>query len=295
MIRFRRLARPAVGLTIALLAAGACQQRPSVAMQAQIDSLSAAAAERDQLLMEMADNARFVSEVSAELAQVQVRGRKLQISSESPMRASRDSVVQKIKYITTRLNETESRLRQNQQRIAELTTLSDSLKTALEQTLANYQQVVDDQRATIEALTAQVQGLEGENIALRDTVSNLSMMTNTVYVAVGTKDELLRRGLVVEEGGARVLFIFGRAGKTLAPARDLDPDEFTAVNKREVTEIPLPDPTKTYRIASRQNPEFLATPPNGDGTVSGRLVIAQPEQFWANSKFLILVEQGRVS
>lgn len=290
LIPCRRAALPA--LSLALLALLGCSQQPVPQAQARMDSLTTAIAERDRLMQEMADNARFVSEISAELAQVQVRGRQLAISSESPLRASRDSVVQKIKYLRTRLGETEGRLRQSQTRINELTTISDSLRTALEATIANYQSVVDDQRATIEALSGQVQELETQNVALRDTVSTMSVRENTVYVAVGTKAELIRRGLVVEEGGARVLFIFGRAGKTLAPARDLDPTQFTAINKRQITEIALPDSTKAYRIASRQDLGHLATAPDAKGLVHGRLVIARPEQFWANSKFLILVEQG---
>ena len=285
--------RHSTTIAVALLlgVAGACNQRPSAALQARIDSLSTAAEERDRLLQEMADNARFVSEISAELAKVQVTGRQMRVSGESPLAASRDSVKQKIVYITARLSESESRLRQSQKRVGELATLSDSLRASLESTLANYQGVVEDQRATITALTDQVSALEGQTVALRDTVANLSSMTNTVYWVAGTREELIERGIVVEEGGARVLFIFGRAGKTLAPARDLDPALFQAVNKRDVTNLPLPD-SLGYRIASRQDLDFLTTPPDADGLIHGSVDIAAPEQFWANSKFLILVRKS---
>ena len=284
--------RHSTPFAIALLAgaAVACNQGPSPALQARIDSLATAAEERDRLVQEMADNARFVSEISTELSKVQMQ-RRMRVSGESPLAASRDSIKQKIQYITARMGETETRLRQSQKRVGELATLSDSLRATLEATLANYQGVVDDQRATILALSEQVGALEGETVALRDTVANLSTMTNTVYWVAGTKDELLERGIAVEEGGARVLFIFGRAGKTLAPARDLDPALFQAVNKRDVTSLVLPD-SAGYRIASRQDLDHLLTPPDADGLLYGQVEIASPEHFWANSKFLILVRKG---
>jgi hypothetical protein len=284
-----RTATALAALSLAALFAGACNQQPSVAMQARLDSLTTAAQERDRLMQDMADNARFLSEVSTELSKVQMTGRRLRVSSESPLAASRDSVIQKIRYVTTRLGETESRLRQSQRRVGELATLSDSLRTTLEATLANYQGMVEDQRATIAALSEQVGLLETETVALRDTVANLSAMTNTVYWIAGTKEELLEQGIAVEEGGARVLFVFGRAGKTLAPARDLDPTLFHAINKRDVRTIPFPDSAATYRIASRQDLDHLVTPPDERGQLRGHLEIAAPEQFWANSKFLILV------
>jgi hypothetical protein len=155
------------------------------------------------------------------------------------------------------------------------------------------------------------------------------------------------------------LFIFGKRGETLVPARDLDTTQFTQIDIRQVTEIPLPDSSAEYLIASRQNLDGLAsgdgdmpqtvsqamddsafrgdsayqsdsayqrdslmyrpdsaqvTPPvqdqaqqqpeqeNGDdaekseaekqkekGRVRGTLRIAEPQEFWKPSKFLIIV------
>ena len=133
--------------------------------------------------------------------------------------------------------------------------------------------------------------LEAENIALRDTVATMGQRENTVYYIVGTKEELIERGVITPEGGSRFLFIFGKRGRVLAPARKLDPSQFTAINKRDVTEIPLPGADGEYQIASRQNLEFLATPPDEKGKITGTetLRIASPEQFWTASRFLIVV------
>ena len=45
----------------------------------------------------------------------------------------------------------------------------------------------------------------------------------------------------------------------------------------------------SHEIISRQDPSFAVPAENKDGKISGALEIQQPEQFWAPSKFLILV------
>jgi len=57
-----------------------------------------------------------------------------------------------------------------------------------------------------------------------------------------------------------------------------------------LSEIPLPASDKEYRIVSRQDATALATPPSADGTITGRVKIADSARFWANSKYLIIVE-----
>ena len=289
-------AKTRIATALALVGALACQQKPSPQVQARLDSLQTAASERDRLVQEMAQNARMLSDISADLAKVQVHG-KLNVSSESPSQAARDSVVQKIRYIATRLNQSDGQLRQSERRIRSLTSISDSLRTTLEATMANYDTVVASQRAQLVAFAAQLDTLKGENAALTaantaltDTVNDLSLRENTVYYVIGTKDELARRGIVQETGGSRFLFIFWKSGKSLQPARSLDPSAFTAIDKRQVTTIPLPDSSKAYRIASRQDLSSLATPPDGDGKLHGSVKIAAPQTFWATSKFLIIVE-----
>jgi len=282
-------ARTSSAAGLALVLALACQQKPSPEMQARLDSLQTVASERDRLVQEMAQNARMLSDISLDLSKVQVRG-KLNVSSESPGQAARDSVVQKVRYIATRLTQTEGQLRQSERRLRSLTSVSDSLRATLQATIANYDTIVASQRDQLMAFTAQIDTLKGQNAALTDTVNDLSLRVNTVYYVIGTKDELSSRGIVQETGGSRFLFILWKSGKSLQPSRTLDPSAFTAIDKRQVTSIQLPDSGKAYRIASRQDLSSLATPPDGDGKIHGSVQIAAPERFWAASKYLIIVE-----
>src|SRR5690349_24573522 len=123
MIRTRRILARAAWLPLALLVAAGCKQGPTPEVQARLDSLSQASSQRDRLMQEVAENTRLVSEISRELARVNVPARALKVSGESPLRASRDTLIQKIRYMTTRVKEIEPRLKESEQRIKDLTTL----------------------------------------------------------------------------------------------------------------------------------------------------------------------------
>src|ERR1041384_7643418 len=124
----RRLARGA-WLPIALLVAAGCKQGPSPEVQARIDSLSQASSQRDRLMQEVGEHTRLVSEISRELARVNIPARQLKVSGESPLRASRDTMIQKIRYMTTRVKEIEPRLKESEQRIKNIPTLSHHPRT----------------------------------------------------------------------------------------------------------------------------------------------------------------------
>ena len=279
-------------LAALLVAATACGT--SAETERKLADLEQASAQRDSLLQEVAVSARLLNDVSTALQKVQVRGRQIRVSSETPLLAQRDSMMQKLRYVVARVSETEARLNESQQRIKKLTNLSDSLRSTLDSTVTNLGAILESQKTTIVTLTEQVTRLETENVALRDTVANVTERENTVYYIIGTKQQLKEKGIIVEEGGSRVLFVLWRTGSVLAPARELDPSQFTPINKRDVTHINL-DAAAEYRIASRQDLEYLGTPRTEQGRITGAssLEITAPEQFWRNSKFLIIVQEGQ--
>jgi hypothetical protein len=279
---FRRTALVLVAL------AAACE--PSAQVKARLATLDTVSAQKDSLITALAMQTQTLSDVTAALAKVQVRN--LHISSESPAAAQRDTVVQTIRYLVTRVSESESQLRASRRQITQLTHLSDSLRTTLETTLTNLQNTIDTQKAQIAALTGQVDSLNMANVALTDTLSNMSTRENTVYYVIGTREQLQQKGVIVQEGGARVLWVLWKTGATWQPARNLDPAAFTAIDRRQVTQIPLPYPSGSYRILSRQDPRYLGSHPDANGRLSGAsLDISAPTEFWRNSRFLIILQE----
>jgi len=284
-------------LSLAILVVGSAGCEPGVSpeVQAQLASLDTLEAQRDSLFNEVADNARLLNDLNTDLNKVEGLTEPDSATIESPIGAQRATLRHKVQQVTSRLAETERRLASSRAQLRRAHQESDTLKArvaALEKTVSGFEEMVASQRVTITTLTDRVTELEAETVALRDTVTTLATRQSTAYYVVGTKDELLQRGIIVKEGGARVFFIFGKAGETLRPARELDPNQFTAINLREVTEIPLPDSTADYIIASRQDLSYLAQPPEEGGRIRGEVRIEAPEQFWMPSKFLIVVKKS---
>ena len=266
------------------LAVAACGT--SAETERKLAELEQANAQKDSLMQEIALSSRMLSDVSVEIAKVQVRGNRLQVSSESPVMATHDTMMARLRYVVTRVRETERQLSQNRQRIKNLTSLSDSLRATLDSTVTNLQTVIATQKQTIDWLTERVNALTAENVALQDSMA-------TVYYIVGTRDELKKKGILVEQGGSRVLFVLWRTGRTLQPARNLDPGQFTAIDSRQVTEIPLPDPNREYRVASLQDLAYIAQQ-RQHNVYKGveALTITSAVDFWRTSKFLIIILEG---
>jgi hypothetical protein len=258
----------------------------SAETERKLAELEQANAQKDSLMQEVALSSRLISDVNTELAKVKVNRNRLHVASESPVTASSDTLVAKLRYVVARVGETERALSESRTRIKSLTALSDSLRATLDSTATNLQAVIASQKTTIDLLTEQVNTLTAENVALRDSLS-------TGYYVIGTRDELKKRGILTEQGGGRVLFILWRTGKTLQPARNLDPSLFTAIDTRKVTSIPLPSTRATYRVASLQDLGYIAEH-NDNNKYAGvsSLTITSPVDFWRNSKFLVIVLEG---
>jgi hypothetical protein len=279
----------------AVLVATACHTEPrphSPGLERQLNEM-AITTERDSLLLEVAANGRLLSDIQAELAKVQPVRQPAEGPESPSLELTKDQrtfVLDRVKEITTRIKDAETRLANSERRVRRLTRASDSLTqdlTGARASIAQLSQVVTDQQATIAALTDQVEGLVTENLVLSDSVFRLTDDRNTAYFVVGTRKELLARGVLVEDGHRGVPLI-GKRG--VQPARELPLSEFTSIDRTRTQEIPLPRPDRRYRIVSRQNPDYVAEAGNR-GEVREKLTIASPEKFWEPSRYLILVVQ----
>jgi hypothetical protein len=263
----------------------------------KIEQLSLVSAEKDSLLGEVVENSRLLGDIGAELAKVKDRKGNVEVvSPESGPMTSREVLLGKIKDLASRVDESEARLRASQSKIRSLTKGADSMAFDI----SGFQNIIETQRLTIQSLVVQVDELEQQNIQLAeekqvladsnlvllDTVQTLNVKDKTVYYVIGTKKELIEKGVATEEGSKFLFF----GGKSLQPARNLADSLFTSADKRELTQITFPLPDKNYKIISRQNLAYLATPIEKDAKVKGGIEIASVEEFWAPSKYLIIVE-----
>src|SRR6266545_3095273 len=185
-------------LTSAALAFAVAACGTSAETERKLAELEQANAQKDSLMQEVAISSRLIGDINVELAKVKAGNNRLRVSSESPITASTDTLMAKLRYVVTRVRETESALNESRQRIKNLTSLSDSLRATLDSTVGNLQTVIATQKTTIDLLTDRVNELTEENVALKDSLS-------TGYYVIGTRAELKKKGILTEQGGGRVL------------------------------------------------------------------------------------------
>jgi len=295
---------------VPLVLAMACNQNKEALTKALADAQSLAA-EKDSLITEVLETSKFVNGVNEELAKARTALVTNATSSDAGTPAERDraaraAALDRVQALVSRLNETEQRLEQSSQRARSLSGRNTSLlrqieeyKTSIDSLQATTQRTELELRSVIDSQSVQIAGLNQsldtahavnaqlstEKSALIDTVTNLTQYKNTVYYIAGTEQELLDKGVVVKEGHKFLFF----GGKQLHPARTLDASKFTAIDKSSATSIDLPA-NHEYKVVSRQDLAYADSTGMKDGKLIGQLHINQPEQFWAGSKFLILVQ-----
>lgn len=296
---------------LALLAA-ACSQGGQVAQRipadssqyfrSQVEQMTTVAAAKDSLVRDLAETTKLLSDINGEILKVSVTRKSNEpvVGGEGMTSNDRAAVLKRVQELTTRLKGNESRLAASQKRLKQLTQEGDSLKSTLgdlQATIDGLNATLESQKNTIATLEADLTGtkqqvatLSEEKAVLTDTVSAVTTRENTVYYIIGTRKDLKDKGIITEEGGTRFL-IFTRTGEVLKPGPNLDPSTFTAVDRRTLTEVKLPDPNKEYQLVTNQNIAYSNIPLDAKGRIKGSLQISSPERFWGQAKYLILVER----
>jgi hypothetical protein len=155
---------------------------------------------------------------------------------------------------------------------------------------------IQRQTATIAALSKQIDSIKTASLELSNSLATAKaevVKTETelakAFFVVGREDDLVKRGVIVREGGANLLF--AHPGRTLQVARTLDPQAFTPLDQRGTKVIMMPDTTRRYRIVSRQSLDDATVDGRDKNSFKGNLTIADASRFWAASRYLVVVEQ----
>ncbi|HTS88018.1 MAG TPA: hypothetical protein VMG41_05955 [Gemmatimonadales bacterium] len=275
-----------------LVVASACHSGPrSEALTRHIDEVSLIA-ERDSLLAEVTANAKLISDIQSELGRVEAKPARAAPESAS-LEVTKDQrayTLERVRQLTTRLQAAESHLVASERRAQRLARTVDSLgeqNGEAKSTINDLMAMIVNQRETMTTLGARVDSLTTVALDLADSVGHLTDDHNTAYFVVGTRDELLAKGVVTEEG-PRSFPLIGR--RKVVPARQLPLGEFTSIDRSVTRRIPLPDSTKHYTIVSRQDLSQLESPVHGT-EVSDSIQIGAPDSFWEPSRYLIVMER----
>jgi len=268
----------------------------SVQTAEQLKLTNQLAAQKDSLMTVVLDADKFITQIDSQITRVKdLPAPKRKKDSESPIQdqlQARKDLLVRVNALVQRAQTTARELAVSRGHVKRLA--ADSAQFL--QTVDNDQKMILDLNATIQRQTTrlasmqvQVDSLAGANAKLGTELSLLQTSSNKVYYVIGREDDLLKKGIVVREGGAN-LFV-AHPGRTLQPARTLDASLFTAIDQREVHEIAVPDSSRQYAIVSRQSLDDADVAFRDRTAFKGNLKIKDADRFWSPSKYLIIVER----
>jgi len=246
-------------------------------------------AQKDSLTKVVGDADEFISKVDSQVSRVKgLPKRKRKKNSESGIEdqlQARKDMLKRVSALVQRAQETAKQLAEDKQREEDLKNENDKLKSQVDADalrIAELTSQIDQQAQTIALMQAKVDTLD-------ITVNELRATQSKAFYVIGDEDALIKKGIIVKEGGANLLI--ARVGRTLVPARNLDRDLFTPIDTREVHEISVPDTARRYQIVSRQSLDDADVPQRDGPSFRGNLRIKDIDKFWAPSKYLIIVER----
>jgi multidrug efflux pump subunit AcrA (membrane-fusion protein) len=265
------------------------KQELELANTVRTDSVSTL---RNELLEQVMEGTRFVNEINKELSKARsltVPAKQLQSDAElADANQERKQVVAKITQLVARLDQVQARLANARTQLAEKDSALSNKVAAYETMVADINRAAERQRTefqlVIDSQTVKIASLSGQVDTLNGKLSRLTDDYNAVYYVVGTKKELLAKGVLVPEGRKRFLLAGGRPA---VPTREPDPGVFTKIDRLSDRTINLP--AGEYQIVSRQSSAYATPQVAKDGKIAGALKIEQPERFWSSSRFLIIV------
>ena len=255
------------------------QQRLTIQLSAQKDSLTRVVLQADDFIQ------HIDSSVARVIGKPKKGARKATLDPLAQQIENRKAVMQRVDALVARARATAAELKKSQED-----------NKVLSAQLANDEAMINDlnatiqhQTATIAALSTRVDSLSGVTREMGATIATLEAQNNKAFYVIGKEDDLLKRGIIVHEGGANLLF--AHPGRTIQMSRTADAAAFTAVDQRGMKMIEMPDSTRRWKVVSRQSLDYASVDERDNDTFRGNLKITEPNKFWGPSRFLIVVEQ----
>jgi len=243
--------------------------------------------ERDKYIE---DVMQAVNDVYREIETARVKEGRLVKRSGDPEVGPKGRDLDTFHKLLTDIDDIGSVLKENRKRIDDLQYRmgrSNHHIASLDTLVANLRTTILEREGSIAQLEVKVQGLEqtlAEKTRMIDDrdltiVDQRREMNRGLYV-VGTRDELKKKGIIVDEGG----FLWGLLGSTTVMAGAVDPAEFTSLDRLRDTTIHVPG--TIAEILPRRGEALFSMKQREDN--SSELNIASPDGFWQN-KYLVIV------
>ena len=198
---------------------------------------------------------------------------------------AKDQIINDIQSIYKRMNENKEHLSSINKKLSDSYLTIDYLETAMDNLhvqIRNNENEIADLKKHLEKLNVDFSNLQETHQQLEEAYAKekeasdkKTQLLNTAYYAIGTMDNLKKKGVLTKEG------TFASTGKTL----NFNSSNFTKINIPMLTEIPLknvdgvklitPHPTDSYKIIQSNTNDKV-------------LIITDPQKFWKGSHYLVI-------
>jgi len=278
--------------------------REKAATIAELGSkVAATQGERDAMHRELAGIAATIDEVAGKLQDVrrqQIAINELVSRPAGEMATQKDQMLADIAVIEGQLqrdrqeiDELSERIRQSGVKIAALENVVATLRQEIaqnSQTIAELRAVIENKDQTIRQVTSRLADTEssletvrgelaGTRSQLRETEETLTAARNTAYVAIGTRDELQKQGVIEVRGLLR---------KSVTLADHIDEQQFTRVDITRDREFALTCRGKDVVLIPDRSPASYAITDAGKNQCVLR--VTEPTQFWRIRYLAVLVK-----
>ncbi|MBS1537542.1 MAG: hypothetical protein JST20_07330 [Bacteroidetes bacterium] len=244
---------------------------------------------RDSLLQVVAESAKLINEVDAELARIN----EVPAGTLSP--GTKQSVKERLFVLDVKIAKNKKQMAALQQKMKKMTGENHELNSqiaTLTQIVEENQKTVESQQGRIADLELQLGVLAEDKKRISDSLSEertvrteIENDKNVAYVIIGTLDELEEKGIIRKEG--KTLFFGGR----WVPVPTADLNLFTKIDIRKKQSLELPNGMILEKVISSHNPKFLEAEQVSAGPPM--LNISKPEQFWKTDRQLIIAVESK--
>jgi predicted nuclease with TOPRIM domain len=273
-------------------------------LKAKNDSLLALGYQKDTTVMEFV---RAFNDIQSNLDSIKMKeniisqntngGSEVQASAKDQITGDINaiySMLQKnrdmVAMLKSKLKKSESGLSSANIKIAELEKMIDNLTRSIETKDAEIAELKDqlgkmnikvqDLGNQVTNLNTNVENLSAENKAKQQAIEEKTAALNTAYYVIGTTKELKEKKIIDKSGG------FIGIGRSKSVSTDFDKTYFTKVDITNLTELPI---YKKKAVLLSNHPAGSYKFQGTDKKTVDKLVILNYNDFWSQSKFLVIV------
>lgn len=278
----------------ALILFSACNQEvkdENVRLKAELDSLRTESVEQDSTISDFIGAFELVQNNLSAIRDREESLREVKDDNLENAQSAREQVISDIEAINSLIESNQSTIEDLRRKLAAsrgegrkymkmVENLNRQIEIKNEQIATLYTQL-EEANFKVSQLSSKVGMLTEAGYAQRKVIEQQENALNTAYYTMGTYKELKEAGVVNKEGG------FIGIGRTEKLAENFNTEYFTKLDIRQSSNLSFNGVFKKIEIITNHSPESYVL--EGEEKAFSGIQITKPEQFWENSKYLVIL------